>query len=256
MKNFEKFIIITGGLGFLGSFFSKILIEENFKVIILDKNDPKTKEQNNLTKKCYLFEKIDITSEKQIKKFFKKLKKNKIYINYLINNAAVDSIPKKLSLNSHLPSIKIWDYELSVSLTGSYLMIKYIGETMEKRNFGKIINIGSDFSVIAPNQDLYSDYKNFLKPVTYSVIKHGMLGMTKYFASLYSKKNIQVNMLSPGPVFNNQKDAFVEKLLKFIPMKRMARKDDLTRSLLFLLSDNNSYYTGQNLIIDGGRTII
>ena len=63
-------------------------------------------------------------------------------------------------------------------------------------------------------------------------------------------------MLSPGPVFHNKKNAFVKKLLKFIPMKKMARKDDLTRSLLFLLSDNNSYYTGQNLIVDGGRTII
>ena len=64
-------------------------------------------------------------------------------------------------------------------------MIKYFGDEMVKRKFGKIVNIGSDFSVVAPNQDLYSDYKNFLKPVTYSVLTE--LGMTKYFASLYSK---------------------------------------------------------------------
>jgi|TARA_B110000305_G_scaffold115349_1_gene129569 NAD(P)-dependent dehydrogenase (short-subunit alcohol dehydrogenase family) len=255
-KKHNKFVLITGGLGFLGSFFSEVLINKKFKVIILDKNNPKTEKQKKLVKKSYLFQQMDITSEIQIIDFLKKIKKNQIKIDYLINNAAVDSVPKKLSLNSHLPDIKTWNYELSVSLTGSYLMIKYFGEEMAKRKFGKIVNIGSDFSVIAPNQDLYSDYKNFLKPVTYSVIKHGMLGMTRYFASLYSKKNIQVNMLSPGPVFNNQKNVFVKKLLKFIPMKRMARKDDLNEAMLFLLNDNNSYYTGQNLIVDGGRTII
>ena len=82
---------------------------------------------------------------------------------------------------------------------------------MVKRNIGKIVNIGSDLSVIAPNQNLYTDFDNFLKPATYSVIKHGQLGITKYFASLYAKNKIQVNMLSPGPVFNNQKLSFVKK---------------------------------------------
>ena len=76
---------------------------------------------------------------------------------------------------------------------------------MAKNKKGKIINIGSDLSVIAQNQNLYSDYKNFFKPVTYSVVKHGLLGITKYFASLYSKDNVQVNMISPGPVYNQQK---------------------------------------------------
>ena len=135
-------------------------------------------------------------------------------------------------------------------------MIKNFGEQMNKRKSGKIINIGSDLSYIAPNQDLYSDVKNFLKPVTYSVIKHGLLGMTKYFSSLYAKNNVQVNMLSPGPIYNNQNKLFIKKLLNFIPSKKMASRSDLTDGLLFLIKKTNSYYTGQNLIIDGGRTII
>jgi len=155
-----------------------------------------------------------------------------------------------------LPSLDDWNNELAVSLTGSYLMIKFFGEQMMKKKFGKIINIGSDLSVIAPNQDLYSSYKNFIKPVTYSVIKHGILGMTKYFASLYATNNVQVNMLSPGPIFNHQKLSFIQKLLNFIPMKRMASREDLFKGLIFLMDDKNPYITGQNIIIDGGRTII
>jgi len=252
----HKYIIVTGGFGFLGSFFSEFLIKKNFKVIIIDKNKPKTLYQKKIAKDSFLWRLVDITNENKVYKFYKEMKSKKIVISYLINNAAIDSIPKKNLKKNHLPKIKIWNNELAVSLTGSYLMIKYFGEDMAKRNIGKIVNIGSDLSVIAPNQKLYTDFDNFLKPVTYSVIKHGQLGITKYFASLYAKNKIQVNMLSPGPVFNDQKLSFVKKLKYLIPMNRMANREDLTEALLFLLNRKNNYLTGQNIIVDGGKTLI
>lgn len=136
-------------------------------------------------------------------------------------------------------------------------MIKYFGEDMSKRKEGNIINIGSDLSAVAPNQDIYKKaYRNFIKPVTYSVIKHGLYGMTKYFSSLYAKDKVRVNMLSPGPVFRNQKKIFTNELEKQIPMGRMACKSDLNSSLLFLADKKNLFLTGQNIIVDGGRTII
>ena len=136
-------------------------------------------------------------------------------------------------------------------------MIKHFGEEMSKKKDGNIINIGSDLSVIAPNQDIYKKaYKNFIKPVTYSVIKHGLYGMTKYFSSLYAKDKVRVNMLSPGPVFRNHKKNFVKKIKTQIPMGRMADKSDLNSSLLFLADEKNIYLTGQNIIVDGGRTVI
>lgn len=255
-KLYKKYVIITGGLGFLGLYMSDLLIKNNYKVIILDKAAPQSEYQKKIVENCYCYEKIDIINEKSIKKFFDKIKKNKIFVYGLINNAAVDSIPKNSQKNSHLPDIDTWNNELSISLNGSYLLIKYFGEEMKKKRMGKIINIGSDLSVIAPNQDLYKSYNNFFKPVTYSVIKHGMLGMTKYFSSLYAISNVNVNMLSPGPIFNNHDKKFVNRLRKFIPFKRMAKKKDLDEALLFLLNSNNNYFTGQNLIVDGGRTII
>ena len=254
MKN--KNVLISGGLGFLGSHFCKILSKNNFNVILIDKRSPKTPSDKSIVSQSLKFHKVDITNESQIKKMYMNLKKNKIFIDVLINNAAIDSIPKSKQKNSHLPNISDWNKELSVSLTGSYLLIKYFGQDMAKNKKGKIINIGSDLSVIAPNQNLYSDYKNFFKPVTYSVVKHGLLGITKYFASLYSKDNVQVNMISPGPVYNQQKKRFVRKLKKFIPMNRLSKLSDLEEPLLFLVNERNSYFTGQNLIVDGGRTII
>ena len=255
-KSQFKYVIISGGLGFLGIYISELLIMSNFKVIILDKQKPKSEKQIKIVKKCFLYKKIDITKEKKISNFFLQLKNQKINVEYLINNAAIDSIPKNTKKNTRLPDIKDWNNELSVSLNGTYLLIKYFGEEMAKNKKGKIINIGSDLSVLAPNQDLYKDFNNFYKPPTYSVIKHGMLGMTKYFASLYSDSNVHVNMLSPGPIFNKHKKKFVNRLKKFIPLKRMANKKDLEDAILFLLSSNNNYFTGQNLIVDGGRTII
>ena len=146
---------------------------------------------------------------------------------------------------------------MDVGLKGAYIMIKYFGELMFKKKNGSIINIGSDLSVIAPNQKIYKGvYNNYFKPVTYSVLKHGLLGMTKYFASLYGNNKVRVNMVSPGPVKNKQKKKLINNLLDLIPAKRLANPDDVAEAILFLSKKNSKYINGQNIIIDGGRTII
>ena len=135
-------------------------------------------------------------------------------------------------------------------------MIKYFGDEMYKKKQGSIINIGSDLSVIAPNQNIYKSYNNYIKPVTYSVIKHGLLGMTKYFSSLYAKNNVRVNMISPGSIKRNQSKKLVKELKKIIPMNRLGNPEDLMGLLLYLASSQSNYTTGQNFLIDGGRTSI
>ena len=128
---------------------------------------------------------------------------------------------------------------------------------MKKKKNGCIINIGSDLSIIAPDQEIYkSSFKNYLKPPSYSIIKHGTVGMTKYFASLFAKDLIKVNMISPGPIFNNNPKNLVKELKKIIPMNRMGKREDLKSSIEFLINDKNPYITGQNIVIDGGRTIV
>ena len=136
-------------------------------------------------------------------------------------------------------------------------MIENFTENMIKNKKGSIINIASDLSLIAPNQSIYKNvYKNFEKPITYSIIKHGILGMTKYYAAKFAKFNITCNALSPVGVFNNQNKKFVKKLIKLIPMGRMASTEDIDHIMNFLISRNQKFITGQNIVIDGGRTII
>ena len=176
----------------------------------------------------------------------------------MINNAAIDAIPyKKKGVEQKFPTEKMWNNEFNASLKGSFFMIKFFGEEMIKKRKGSIINIGSDLSVIAPNQKIYkSSYSNYIKPVTYSVIKHGMVGLTKYFASLYGEKNVRVNMVSPGPVRNQQSNKLLAKIENMTPMGRLGNPSDLFGILHFLASDSSSYVTGQNILIDGGKTII
>jgi NAD(P)-dependent dehydrogenase (short-subunit alcohol dehydrogenase family) len=251
----KRYCLITGAAGFLGLHYCQFLLNNGYKVIGVDINiNPlkKIKNKNLIVYYC------DISNEEEVNLMFLNFKKKKYFVNLLINNAAIDSVPvKRLKNSSRLTDINDWDRELNVGLKGSYLMIKYFGEEMSKKRNGSIINIGSDLSVIAPNQNIYKKaYKNFIKSVTYSVIKHGLYGMTKYFASLYAKDEVRVNMLSPGAVFRNHKKNFVHEIKNHIPMGKMGKKSDLNSALLFLADEKNLYLTGQNIIVDGGRTII
>lgn len=251
----KKYCLVTGAAGFLGMHYCQLLLQNDYNVIGIDINIKPLKKIKN---KRFISYHCDISEEQEVNTMFLNFKKKKYFINLLINNAAIDSVPVKKSKKlSRLSDINEWNKELNVGLKGSYLMIKFFGEDMSKKKDGNIINIGSDLSVIAPNQNIYKKaYKNFIKPVTYSVIKHGLYGMTKYFSSLYAKDKVRVNMLSPGPVFKSHKKNFINEIRTQIPMGRMADKSDLNSSLLFLADEKNIYLTGQNIIVDGGRTVI
>ena len=125
---------------------------------------------------------------------------------------------------------------------------------------GVILNIASDLSVIAPNQGLYRtsnlpEFEQDVKPITYSVIKTGLIGLTRYLSTYWCEEGIRCNALSPGGVFNNQPEEFVEKISKLIPLGRMAKSDEYRSAIQFLCSDASEYLNGQNIVIDGGRSV-
>lgn len=130
---------------------------------------------------------------------------------------------------------------------------------MVKRRAGVILNIASDLALIAPDQRIYRvdgrpEESQPVKPVTYSVVKTGLLGLTRYLATYWSGENIRVNSISPGGVFNGQSEVFLSNLKELIPLGRMAEPNEYQGAILFLCSDASSYMTGANLVIDGGRT--
>jgi NAD(P)-dependent dehydrogenase (short-subunit alcohol dehydrogenase family) len=247
----NKNILITGGSGFLGSQITEAFVNEKANVYIIDTQKPKKN-------KSIKYFKSDITNEIELKKILNFFTKKKIKIDVLINNAAIDYSPKKTKNNNlRLENFSndLWDKDLSVSLKGSYLCTKVFGSYMSKFRKGVILNVSSDLGIIAPDQRIYKK-SNFIKPVTYSVVKHGIIGLTKYTASYWGKKNIRCNAIAPGGMFNNQDNLFVKKINELIPLGRMANKKEYNGLILFLCSDLSSYLTGSVVVADGGRTII
>ena len=178
----------------------------------------------------------------------------------MINGAAKDYVPtKKIKKEKHGLenfSEKIWIEDLNIGLKGSFLTTKILGSYMARnKKKGVILNISSDLGIIAPNQDIYKK-NNFIKPICYSVVKHGIIGLTKYTASYWAKKNIRCNAIAPGGIFNYQESSFVKKISQLIPLGRMAKKNEYNGIVLFLCSDLSSYITGSVIVADGGRTII
>ena len=253
LKN--KVAIVTGAGGLLGKEHCKALNTAGCKIIALDIDLKKLVNlKNNINCDYYL---CDITNKKKIvilkNKILRKYKK----IDILINNATIDFIPNKKTkkINFENFSIKQLHEEIKVGINGSMLMSQIFGPLMVKNKNGVIINIASDLSTIAPNQEIYSHLKIY-KPVSYSIIKHAIVGLTKYLASYWGKKNVRVNSLSPGGVFNNQDKLFHSKIKKLIPMNRMANVTEYHGAIIFLCSDASKYMNGHNLVIDGGRSII
>tara|TARA_Y100000590_G_scaffold469373_1_gene656611 strand:- start:398 stop:1171 length:774 start_codon:yes stop_codon:yes gene_type:complete len=250
LKN--KVVLITGGSGLIGKQFVKSFINVGSKVIILDIVKPKKKNKNLLYINC------DITNEEDINNALILIKRKYKKINILINNATNNYSPSKNN-NSKLFDLEnfsneIWDKDLNVGLKGAFLCTKLFGKFMANNKGGRIINISSDLGLIGPDQRLYS--KNFKKPVTYSVIKHGLIGLTKYTATYWSNKKILCNAIAPGGVYNNQPINFLKKIKKLIPLGRMAKKDEYNFLILFLASKHSSYLNGTTVIADGGRSII
>ena len=249
LKN--KNVVITGGNGFLGSQITSSLLYEKANVYIIDITNPKKK----ISAKYF---KSDITNEKDLKEILKFFKLKKIKIDVLINNAAIDYPPlisKKNNFKFEAFPNELWDKDISVSLKGSYLCTKVFGSYMSKFKKGSIINVSSDLGIIAPDHRIYKN-NGFVKPVTYSVVKHGIIGLTKYTASYWGKKNIRCNAIAPGGIYNNQDRSFVKKINQLIPLGRMAKKNEYNGLILFLCSDLSSYMTGSVIVADGGRTII
>ena len=258
-----KVAVITGGAGLLGAMHAEAIAENGGIPVLFDSNYIEArKKAEKIEKKynvsCFPF-KGDVTKEKNINKLIKFLNKKKLKIDVLINNAAVNPKLNKKTNNGAFEKLplKNWNHELNVGLTGVFLCSKIIGKKMEENKKGIIINISSDLGIIAPDQRLYNNKKkkSFYKPATYSVIKHGIIGLTKYLATYWADKGIRVNCLCPGGVYENQEKNFIKKINKLIPMGRMARADEYKGAIQFLSSDASSYMNGATLIIDGGRTI-
>lgn len=252
-------VIITGGAGLLGKEYAKAVWDMDGIPVILDVSSHKFKDINGHCIKC------DITKEYDLNLALDYIHKEFHKEPYgLINNAAIDpkfdaNINKSPKARLEAYGLDDWNAEVGVGLTGAFLCTKVFGSVMASQGRGSIVNVSSVLGLVAPNQALYEnpdlpEEQQNVKPVTYSVIKHGIIGLTKYTATYWARKGVRCNAIAPGGVYNNHPKEFVDKLTKYIPLGRMAEKDEYNHAIQFLLSPASSFMTGSVLQIDGGQT--
>lgn len=267
-----KTAIITGCAGLLGYQHAVALLELGCNVVLTDSNPSALDICFNKLRSVFPNASIysftmDVTKASSIRDIASHLYSTGVRIDILINNAAVNpkvTADRAIESSSRLEELSIteWNLHMSVGLTGAFLCCQIFGAQMASDGRGGVIlNISSDLSVIAPDQRLYSSTGLLgddepVKPVTYSVIKTGLIGLTRYVATYWAHKGIRCNALSPGGVYTDQSSDFVTRLTTLIPLQRMARKDEYRPIIQFLCSDASSYLTGQNIVMDGGRSVL
>jgi NAD(P)-dependent dehydrogenase (short-subunit alcohol dehydrogenase family) len=266
-----KTALITGAAGLLGREHAAALLESGATVLLTDIGQERLEEARDLLgehayKSQILIATLDVSQPASVSLLAQQLAAENRRIDVLVNNAAIDpkvTVNDGLVESSRLENFPLdqWHLQLAVGLTGAFLCSQVFGGAMARDGKGGVIlNIASDLSVFSPDQRLYrkpgvAPDLQPVKPVTYSVIKAGLVGMTRYLATYWAEQGVRANALSPGGVYTGQGEEFVTRLTSLIPLGRMAEVDEYRAAIQFLCSDASAYMNGQNVVMDGGRSV-
>ena len=258
-------VLVTGGGGLLGRQFALALAQAGADVMLADLAYEAAADQAEVIRAEGLSAAalaVDVVDPESTREMVQQTLARFGRLDVLINSAALD--PKfdpqhqsEQAANAfETYSLEAWRKALDVNLTGMFLASQAAVQPMLAQGKGVIINICSTYGINGPDQRIYirPDGTRSYKPVYYSVTKAGVLGFTRYLAAYYAGKNIRVNALTPGGVYNQHDDVFVKAYSAKTILGRMANLDEMSAAMLFLASDASSYMTGANLIVDGGWT--
>jgi len=263
-----KVIVVTGAAGLLGRKHAEAIAVYGGHPALLDLSLEEVTELADELNRQYGVNatgyQVDITDEARIEENVRQLLDKYGRIDGLVNNAAnnpkvEESSDKNFSRLENFP-VDTWNQDVAVGLTGAFLCAKHYGYEIAKNNVGgSIVNVSSDLGLMAPDQRLYAqsglpEEQQPVKPVTYSVVKTGMIGLTRYLATYWAEKNVRCNAICPGGVENGQPDSFLLDVSARIPMNRLARADEYQGAIVWMLSEASSYLNGAIVPIEGGRT--
>jgi NAD(P)-dependent dehydrogenase (short-subunit alcohol dehydrogenase family) len=255
----DRVIVLTGGLGRLGRRYTEFLLSRGARVAILDRTEAVS--SCTVEGDSQMLLGVDVLSKESLADALRQIEARWGTPHGLINNAALDSPPDSpVSENGPFEEYpeSSWDAVMDVNVKGVFFCCQVFGGAMARAGRGSIINIGSIYGAVSPDQNIY-DYRRqrgetFFKPVAYSASKSALYNLTRYLATYWAPKSVRVNILTLAGVADNQEPAFLEGYLRKVPLGRMATADDYFGPVGFLLSEASAYMTGADLVVDGGWT--
>lgn len=241
----NKIIIITGGNGLLGKAIIHRLNSEGAFCINFEINHETNEDLSNVY--------CDITDSSSIDKALDIVLKKYNKIDGLVNNA----YPRTKDWGNKFEDIAFesWKQNVDWQLNSYFYLTQKVASQMASQKAGSIINMSSIYGVVGADFNVYEG-TTMTMPAAYSAIKGALVNFTRYVASYFGPQQVRVNTVSPGGIFDNQNEIFVNNYCKKVPMRRLGTPDDIAPTVAFLLSDDSQYITGQNLIVDGGWTAI
>lgn len=262
----DKVIVVTGGLGQLGTQFSTWLASQGAKVAIYSRRPFSVAQTEakfpGLSERIFVYE-ASVQDKDALEAATVDLEKRWGTPDVLLNNAGIDSKPSgSADQNGPFETYprKYWDEVIDVNLTGVMQCCQVIGSRMAEKRRGSIINVGSMYGMVSPNQALYAyrekrDGVPFIKAVPYAASKAGLLNLTRYLATYWAPKNVRVNTVTFGGVKTGNFDKeFIDAFLQRVPLGRQAEINEFDGVVQFLSSDASTYITGANVVVDGGFT--
>jgi len=243
----DKIVILTGASGLIGKATRTHLLLNGAKVVSVDKNistDPESLTYN-----------YDITNEEEIDSLITEVMTIYGRIDGLVNLAYPRT--KDWGLKFEEIPLDSWRENVDMQMNSVFYICQKVLEIMKNQKNGSIVNIASIYGVVGNDFSLYEDYGG-TSPAAYSAIKGGIINFSRYLASYYGKYNIRINCVSPGGILDdkNQHPSFIKRYCDKSPLKRLGNPEEIAPSITFLLSEEASFITGHNLMVDGGWTII
>jgi NAD(P)-dependent dehydrogenase (short-subunit alcohol dehydrogenase family) len=257
-----KTVLITGGAGILGSRISRALVGCGARLAIADRDGPKAEalaqqlgsdigDQSRV--RGY---RVDVSRRQDLLQLQEAVERDLGEVNVLFNNIATKSA------NMFAPfdvfPLEDWNEVMSVNVTGAMLSCQVFGSAMALRGAGSVITTLSIYGIVGPDQRIYEgalyEGRQINTPAVYSTSKAALWGLTTYLATYWGHRGVRVNAITPGGVFSGQNDEFVRRYSARVPLGRMAQHDEMSGAVVFLASDESSYVTGQNIVVDGGLT--
>jgi NAD(P)-dependent dehydrogenase (short-subunit alcohol dehydrogenase family) len=259
----DHIAVVTGACGKLGPIWIEALVDAGARVAALElpgaSPSPAFRAlEQRASRQIERFD-CDITSQQSVTAAAAEIDARMGAPSVLVNNAGVDQPPDTAGTRSRVEDLPIEQFRrmLEVNLMGTFQVTQAFGSAMARREHGSIINIGSLYASVSPDQRFYDHLPGelpFLKSPAYGASKAGVVNLTKYFSTLWGAHGVRVNTLSPGGVTGGQDETFKQKYGSRVPLGRMADAEDLKGPLIFLASEASSYVTGHELRVDGGFT--